>query len=152
MESLINSLHRLLRIFGYWPFTILRCNNGISIRITLFDGLWLITCLGVYLICSCIQLKAFSVMTYTNSPALETTMNFISMMGDQFISISNILLDVCNRHAIGNMLFLFTEVDATVCIIQCSKKLQRSFNVLLLSSWQNLDKDSITNNIAAILS
>lgn len=102
------------RIFGYMPFTIIQDSNGTIQRPKLrtFDILWFILSIFLYILSTFMQ---FRNIQYTeNRSYVLIGGDFLLLKMSLIFSILNVVMDMCNRFKLVDILKNFNSFDEKV--------------------------------------
>lgn len=116
--SVFRPLHRLARIWGLAPYSIAADSNGelLNSKIHLYDGLWLLTTVLLYLAFLNYSVDAFNVdrkALHRETWILILCARLLAIFAFLY-GILSIIINMCNRFKLMNMVKMYTRFDEEV--------------------------------------
>lgn len=104
------------RIFGLMPFSIIYSSDGRAQkpRVSVFDGLWFVISICIYILMAVISYKNIILPTNSNSSYLMILGDYVLLILGLFIGALTIGMDMCNRFKIVDILKMFDTFDNKV--------------------------------------
>lgn len=105
------------RCVGLWPFTIIhKANGSIKARVRLFDSLWFLISICLYLTALYYTYKDIR-NTLQKGPYLTSIISQISQIPTFLFGAVGIAMDMLNRNRLITILKNFNEFDTEVSIL-----------------------------------
>lgn len=104
------------RVIGLWPFTIVRDSNGSieKTRVRFVDAFWFFISIFAYLTAAFYAYKDIKSLQVSNTETTNFSIFFIFQIMCLLFGACGVVLDMCNRTKLVNILEKFTAFDNEV--------------------------------------
>lgn len=115
-DQLARRVFGFARIFGNWPFTnkILSTSQINTIKMTVWDGLWLIIIIVLNGGCLYYHIHYAQTLTYRNVSRVGQYIAMWMISIYMVYAVSNILLSIWNRHELLRLILINQKFDKKV--------------------------------------
>lgn len=123
--ALTSWLYLVVRIFGFWPFTIEFNasgvkNRGSTVCIKPFDWLWFVVTSCYYLISTIILLGNLVEFQRFYLSLIEIVISNVTVVSDITIALLCCIMDMINRKRLWRTILIFHDFDEEVMLINIS--------------------------------